>query len=50
MVIISIADPKSKTNPKGLDIDAKLFKVDSTFLIWSLLITGVLIGLYTAFY
>lgn len=50
MVMVTIADPKSKANPRGLETDAHLFKVDNKFLIWALIIVGILIGLYTAFY
>ena len=50
MVIISLMDPKSKHNPKGLALEPEMFKVDMRFLIWSLLIGGVLVGLYTVFW
>jgi SSS family solute:Na+ symporter len=50
MVIISLLDPKSKDNPKGLDLDASEFKVTNTFAILSIIICGVLAALYTVFY
>ncbi|MEP7324232.1 MAG: sodium/solute symporter [Saprospiraceae bacterium] len=50
MVTISLFDPKSINNPKGLELHADDFKVGSRFVVWSILILGVLIGLYTVFY
>ncbi len=50
MVAISLADPKSKDNPKGLAIDKEDFKVTNTFAVLAILICGVLAALYTVFY
>ncbi len=50
MVIVSLMDPRSKNNPKGLQLEAAMFKVDMRFVIWSILIMGILVGLYTVFW
>ena len=47
MVIISLADPKSKHNPKALEIDRSMFKSTPGFIVASVLILGVLAALYT---
>jgi solute:Na+ symporter, SSS family len=50
MVAISLADTKSKDNPKGLTVDKGDFKVTNAFAILSILICGILAALYTVFY
>ena len=50
MVIITLMDPKSKNNPKGLEIDASMFKTSSSFAVGSVLIFGIIAGLYTIFW
>lgn len=50
MVIISLADPLSKNNEKGLELDREDFKVTNTFAVLSILICGILAALYTVFY
>jgi solute:Na+ symporter, SSS family len=50
MVAISLADPKSKDNPKGLVLDKKDFTVTNTFAVLAILICGILAALYTVFY
>ncbi|MCW3467473.1 sodium/sugar symporter [Chitinophaga nivalis] len=50
MVIISLADKKSINNPKGLAIDSSMFKPNLGFTVGALLITGILIALYTVFW
>ncbi|WP_293744817.1 sodium/sugar symporter [uncultured Pedobacter sp.] len=50
MVIITLADPKSKNNPKGLEIDSSMFKVTPAFTIASVIISGILAALYTVFW
>ena len=50
MVIVTLMDPKSKTNPKGLEIDRSMFKTSPTFAVGSILIIGILTGLYTIFW
>lgn len=50
MVVISLLDPKSKDNPKGMEVDTESFKTSPTFTIGALLIIGVLAALYIVFW
>ena len=50
MVIISLADPRTKNNPKGLVIDVKAFRTSPGFIIGSVIIIGILAALYTVFW
>ncbi len=50
MVIITLADSNSKNNPKGLEIDASMFKMSNGFAVGALLILGILAALYTIFW
>ena len=47
---ISLADPKSRNNPKSLDIQASMFQPGKSFVVDSVLICGVLAALYTIFW
>lgn len=47
---ISLADPKGRNNPKGLDIEPSMFRPGRSFVIGSVLICGVLAALYTIFW
>ncbi|SDE50583.1 solute:Na+ symporter, SSS family [Dyadobacter soli] len=47
---ISLADPKSRNNPKSLNIEASMFQPGKSFVIGSVLICGVLAALYTIFW
>jgi SSS family solute:Na+ symporter len=50
MVIISLADPESKNNPKGLEIDAKMFKLEPSLILGTVVVVMGLIALYTYFW
>lgn len=50
MVIISLTDPASIDNPKGLAIDQRMFRVSPSFMVGSLIIVGILSTLYTVFW
>jgi SSS family solute:Na+ symporter len=50
MIVISLSDKSSKNNPKGLAIDAEMFRVTPPFVVSSILICGVLAALYTVFW
>lgn len=50
MVIISLLDPKSKNNPKGLDIDPAMFKPKGAFAIGATIVCGILAALYIVFW
>lgn len=50
MVLVTLADPKSKDNPQGMEIDTKMFKVAPSFIVASVIIFGILAALYTVFW
>ncbi len=50
MIVMSLADKKSKDNPKALVIDAKMFRTLPVFLVGSTLIIGILAALYIVFW
>jgi len=50
MITITLLDPKSKNNPQGLEIDAKMFKVSPGFMVASVIICGILAALYIVFW
>jgi SSS family solute:Na+ symporter len=50
MVIISLADPASKNNPKGLEIDAKMFKLEPSFIFGAVVVVMAIVALYTYFW
>lgn len=50
MLIITLADPKSKNNTQGLEIDRGMFKVSPSFVVSSVIICGILAALYTVFW
>ncbi|HTJ47998.1 MAG TPA: sodium/sugar symporter [Cyclobacteriaceae bacterium] len=50
MVIISLADSSSKNNPKGLEIDAAMFKPKGAFAVGATIILGILSALYIIFW
>lgn len=50
MVIVSLMDPKSKNNPKALEIDTSMFKLSPGFTVGAIIICGLLAALYTIFW
>jgi len=50
MVIMTLLDPKSKDNPKGLEVDSSMFKTSGGFAIGAILVCGILAALYTVFW
>jgi len=46
MVGISLLENKNGVNPKGLEIDAKMFKTTKGFAVGALIIIGLLVALY----
>jgi solute:Na+ symporter, SSS family len=50
IVVMTLADPKSKDNPKGLEIDKSMFSPGRSFIIGSIILCGVLAALYSIFY
>jgi SSS family solute:Na+ symporter len=50
IIVMSLADRKSKNNPKALTIDSKMFRCSPGFVVGSTIILGILAALYTVFY
>ncbi|WP_421942093.1 sodium/sugar symporter [Pedobacter sp.] len=50
MVIISLFENKNGVNPKGLEIDAKMFKTTTGFAVGALIIIGLLVALYGVYW
>ena len=50
IVVITLADPKSKTNPKGLEIDSTMFSPGRSFVVGSIFVCGIIAALYTVFW
>ncbi len=50
IVGLTLLDPKSRTNPKGLEIDAAMFRPTAGFAYVSILICGILAALYAVFW
>ncbi|MBI1225306.1 MAG: sodium/solute symporter [Bacteroidetes bacterium] len=50
MVVISLADPKSKDNPKAMKVDIEDFKIGGSFAVGTLIIMCLLAGLYIVFW
>ena len=49
MVGMSLLKPETNSK-KGMEVDVKLFKVNSGFVVGSLIILGILVALYTVFW
>ncbi|HTS43937.1 MAG TPA: sodium/solute symporter [Puia sp.] len=50
MIIISLLSTKNKNNPPLITVDPKMFRVSSGFVVGSIIISGILIALYTVFW
>ena len=50
MVVMSLADRKSKNNTQVVLIDTKMFRCSPGFIVGSAIIVGILAALYTVFY
>ncbi len=50
MILISLIDEKRGLKSKGLEVDAKMFKVNNSFAIGALIVSGVLVALYSIFW
>jgi SSS family solute:Na+ symporter len=50
MFFISRLQYKNTPNPKGLEVDAGMFKPDAGFTVGAVLIVGILVALYTVFW
>lgn len=49
-IVVTLLDPESKNNKKGLEVDSSMFKVSQGFIIASVAIVGILAALYTVFW
>lgn len=50
MIVISNIDAKRGKLGKGLEIDSSMFKVSNAFAVGTMIITGILVALYTIFW
>ena len=50
MIFISLYDVKKGVTPNGLEVDTTMFKTSTSFAVGSIIIIGLLVALYTAFY
>ncbi|MFN8248697.1 MAG: sodium/sugar symporter [Ferruginibacter sp.] len=50
MIIISIIDNKKGVKPNGLEVDKTMFRMNTSFVIGSLIVCGLLLALYTIFW
>jgi SSS family solute:Na+ symporter len=50
MIIISLIENKRGVQPKGLEVDTKMFKTTPGFAVGALIIIGILIALYTIYW
>lgn len=50
MIVISLYENAKGVKPKGMEIDPSMFKTSTSFAIGSLIIIGLLLAIYTAFY
>lgn len=50
MIVMSLADSRSKLNKKVIEIDTRMFRCSPSFIVGSVIIVGILTALYTVFY
>lgn len=50
MIVISIMDPASKNNPRGLEIESEMFKTHGVFTIGAIVVCVILAVLYFVFW
>lgn len=50
MIIISLVENKGETDPKGLEIDATMFKTSTGFAVGALIVVGLLVALYSVYW
>ncbi|HVZ56774.1 MAG TPA: sodium/sugar symporter [Chitinophagaceae bacterium] len=50
MILFGLADPKSRNNPKGLEVNASLFRLPAGFAVGVILVLGVIAALYLAYW
>ncbi len=50
MYIISMIENSKGLRPNGLEVDTKMFRTTNSFAVGALIITGILVALYTIFW
>jgi SSS family solute:Na+ symporter len=50
MIVISLYENSKGVKPKGLEIDSSMFRTSTSFTVGALIIIGLLIAVYTAYY
>jgi SSS family solute:Na+ symporter len=50
MYIISTIDNRKGVKPHGLEVDRKMFRVDTSFAVGSLIVFAILVALYSLFW
>jgi SSS family solute:Na+ symporter len=50
MIVISIIDNKRGVAVKGLEVDTKMFKINNGFAVGCMIISGILVALYSIFW
>ncbi|WP_268848585.1 sodium/sugar symporter [Flavobacterium aestivum] len=50
MIVISIIDNRRGVAVKGLEVDTKMFKINNGFAVGCMIITGILVALYSIFW
>ncbi len=50
MILISYLDEKRGIKSKGLEIDTNMFKVNNSFAVGALIVSGILVALYSIFW
>jgi SSS family solute:Na+ symporter len=50
MIGISLSKPQTLANEQAIEVDTSMFKISTSFAIGSLLISGILIALYTVYW
>ena len=50
MAVISLTDKSAKDNPKGLEVEASMFRVNTSFAIGAIVILAAITALYTIFW
>lgn len=50
MLVISLLDPRSKSQGRVIEVDTRMFRTSPSFIVGSVLIVGILTALYTVFW
>ncbi|HET9747216.1 MAG TPA: sodium/sugar symporter [Chitinophagaceae bacterium] len=50
IILFGLLDPKSKENPKALEVDSSMFKMSTGYLIGVVIVTAILAALYIVYW